>query len=175
MAFPGFSFGGIKAALSSAYQYTVNILFGAGGQHKPDVPAESIAKKYPELTPSQINQVQITARDANIAGRILTQKGGNVPVMREVIPRDPNIIDTAAYKYTGTVGMKDPNTGEEYYRDVTVLTPRNLGRETVTSMMAIQARYALNQSPKKGITPPPLPGTELETISVNILSVFRRT
>lgn len=175
MAFPGFSFGGIAAALSSAYQYTVNLVFGAGGKNAPPDPGIKISEKYPDLTPRQVQNVQTTARDANLAGRALGRREYNTPILRETIPIDPNITPEASYKYTGTVGMTDPSTGIVYYRDVTVLAPKNLGAETVRSLMEIQAKEVFKMSPRQGKKPPPLPGQELETTSTEILSVFRRT
>lgn len=175
MAFPGFSFGGIAQALSSAYQYTVSLVFGAGGKNAPADPGVNISNKYPDLTPRQVQSVQTTARDANLAGQALGRRDYNTPISRDVIPIDRNIAPEASYKYTGTVGFTDPSTGQKYYRDVTVLAPRNLGAETVRSMMEIQGKETFKASPRQGKVPPPLPGQEVEVTSTEILSVFRRT
>ena len=175
MAFPGFSFGGIAATLSSAYKYATNILFGNKGFAPTVTPTESIVNRYPDLTPRQVESVQTTARDANLAGKALGRRDFNTPISRDVIPIDRGIIPEAAYSYTGTVGLTDPSTGIKYFRDVTVLTPYNIGAETVRSLMGIQAQETFRMSPRQGKTPPPLPGQAVEVTSTEILSVFRRT
>lgn len=175
MAFPGFSFGGLLQTLSSAYNYTVSLVFGAGGKNTPADPAVNISNRYPDLTPRQVQSVQTTARDANAAGQALGRRDFNTPISRDVIPIDRNIIPEAAYKYSGTVGFTDPSNGQKYYRDVTVLAPNNLGAETVRSMMEAQGKETFRTSPRQGKIPPPLPGQEVEVTSTEILSVFRRT
>ena len=103
MAFPGFSFGGIVATLSSAYKYATNILFGNKGFAPTVTPTESISNRYPDLSPRQVESVQTTARDANLAGKALGRRDFNTPISRDVIPIDRGIIPEAAYSYTGTV------------------------------------------------------------------------
>lgn len=175
MAFPGFSFGGIAATLSSAFRYATNILYGGKGFFPTTTPTESISNRYPDLTPRQVESVQTTARDANLAGQSLGRRDYNTPISRDVIPIDRGINPEAAYSYTGTVGLTDPTTGIKYFRDVTVLTPKNIGAETVRSLMAIQAQETFRMSPRQGKTPPPLPGQSVDVTSTEILSVFRRT
>ena len=58
---------------------------------------------------------------------------------------------------------------------MTVLTPYNIGAETVRSLMGIQAQETFRMSPRQGKTPPPLPGQSVDVTSTEILSVFRRT
>lgn len=175
MAFPGFSFGGIVATLSSAFRYATNIMYGGKGFFTTIEPSQAITNRYPDLTPRQVESVQTTARDANLAGKALGRRDFNTPISRDMIPIDRGIIPEAAYSYTGTVGLIDPSTGIKYYRDVTVLTPRNLGAETVRSLMEIQGKETFRLSPRQGKTPPPLPGQPVDVISTEILSVFRRT
>lgn len=175
MAFPGFSFGGIAATLSSAFRYATNILYGGKGFFTTIEPSQAISNRYPDLSPRQIDQVQTTARDANLAGRALGRRDFDTPISRDAIPIDRGIDPMAAYSYTGTVGLTDPSTGIKYFRDVTVLTGSNIGAITLRAALAEQAQETFRLSPRQGKTPPPLPGQSVDVTSTEILSVFRRT
>ena len=175
MAFPGFSFGGIAATLSSAFRYATNILYGGKGFFTTKPPEELISNRYPDLSTRQVTQVQTNARDANLAGKALGRRDFDTPMSRDVIPVDSNIDPMAAYSYTGTVGLTDPISGVKYFRDVTVLTGRNVGALTVRAAMAEQAQETFRLSPPKNAAGVAVPGIDVGVTSTEILSVFRRT